>query len=404
MSRPLYHNPIDDQYYLPFGKKANCTLDVCPIETTIYKYNPDKAVNMAFTVIFALIMFGHIYLGIRWKTWGYMTSMILGCLLEIAGYACRVVLHANPFKFLPFVVQTVALTIAPIFYTAGIYVTLSASISHFAPDLTRVKPSVWVWIFLPADILCLVLQGAGGALSVTATSSDTGKIGNKVSQAGLSLQLVVLVGFMAAFADFFIRFFMSHRLPKVEWRLKAFVAGIGFSVTIILARCAFRVYELKEGYSGTAITHEVPFIIAEGVFMILGAAALFWGHPGLAIKPDYIQYPAKSTGSDSDDSSYPTIGKGTYPPMSQPAYHASTYPPVQTERTTYQPPAHYSVPVQQQAPAYPPARNSDRPSYPPVNDRPSYPPAQHTRPAYNNHTGQRPVISKPQMQYRPAHV
>ncbi|CAG9950443.1 unnamed protein product [Clonostachys rosea f. rosea IK726] len=132
MVRPLIQG-FDGEYYQSFGKHANCTLEVCPIEATIYKYNPSKPVNTALAVIFGLIMVGHIYLGVRWKTWGYMVSMILGCLFEIAGYACRIVLHKNPFKFIPFVVQTVALTIAPIFYTAGIYVTLSASISHFAP-------------------------------------------------------------------------------------------------------------------------------------------------------------------------------------------------------------------------------------------------------------------------------
>ncbi|CAH0022406.1 unnamed protein product [Clonostachys rhizophaga] len=309
MVRPLIQG-FDGEYYQSFGKNANCTLEVCPIEATIYKYNPSKPVNTALTVIFGLIMIGHIYLGVRWKTWGYMVSMILGCLLEIAGYACRIALHKNPFKFLPFVVQTVALTIAPIFYTAGIYVTLSASISHFAPDLTRVKPVVWVWIFLPADIICLILQAAGGAISVTGSGDNSAEVGNKISQAGLSLQLIVLVGFMAAFGDFFVRFFRAGRLPQIEWRLKAFVAGITLSVIFILARCAFRVYELKEGYSGAAITHEVPFIIMEGVFMIIGAVFLYIGHPGLALKPgesavDTAQYPGKASGSDTEDSAFP---------------------------------------------------------------------------------------------------
>uniref|UniRef100_A0A8H7N177 Uncharacterized protein n=1 Tax=Bionectria ochroleuca TaxID=29856 RepID=A0A8H7N177_BIOOC len=309
MVRPLIQG-FDGEYYQSFGKHANCTLEVCPIEATIYKYNPSKPANTALTVIFSLIMVGHIYLGVRWKTWGYMVSMILGCLFEIAGYVCRIVLHKNPFKFMPFVVQTVALTIAPIFYTAGIYVTLSASISHFAPDLACVRPIVWVWIFLPADIICLVLQAAGGAISVTGAGDNSAEVGNKISQAGLCLQLVVLVGFMAAFGDFFVRFFRADRLPQFGWRLKAFVAGVTISVLFILARCAFRVYELKEGYSGAAITHEVPFIIMEGVVMIIGAITLFIGHPGLALKPgqsasESAQFAGKASGSDTERSAYP---------------------------------------------------------------------------------------------------
>ncbi|KAK7211079.1 hypothetical protein V2G26_018257 [Clonostachys chloroleuca] len=115
---------------------------------------------------------------------------------------------------------------------------------------------------------------------------------------------------MAAFGDLFVRFFRAGRLPQFEWRLKAFVTGITISVLFILARCAFRVYELKEGHSGAAITHEVPFIIMEGVFMIVGTIALFIGHPGLALKPgqsasESTQFTIKASSSDTEHSAYP---------------------------------------------------------------------------------------------------
>lgn len=108
-----------------FGPNANCTLDTCPLQLSAYKYRPSLPANASFIAFFALAMSIHIVLGIRWKQWGFMTCMILGCLVEIVGYAARLVLYKNPFSFIGFIIQIVFITCGPIFYTAAIYVTLS---------------------------------------------------------------------------------------------------------------------------------------------------------------------------------------------------------------------------------------------------------------------------------------
>ena len=69
-----------------------------------------------------------------------------------------------------------------------------------------------------------------------------------------------------------------------SFRQKIFFCGLLISVLFILARCAFRVAELKDGYDGEIITHEIPFIIFEGVFIVVAAIALCFGHPGVASK------------------------------------------------------------------------------------------------------------------------
>lgn len=171
------------------------------------------------------------------------------------------------------------LTIAPVFFTASIYVTLSKVIMYLAPELSRFKPQLFYWIFIPFDIVCLILQSAGGAMSSSA--DDGSNTGVDISMAGLVLQIIVLVLFMAAFSDYMIRYLRSDQFSAFGWRLNTFFAGLVSAILLIFVRCVYRVVELKDGYSGDMITHEIPFILLEGVVVLLAAIALCFGHPGL---------------------------------------------------------------------------------------------------------------------------
>lgn len=115
----------EDPYYVAFGPKSNCTLEVCPISHSVYRYRPSLAANVTFIAIYATIMLVHVLLGIRWKTWWFMGCMIAGCLDEIVGYGGRVMLWYNPFNFAGFMTQIVCITTGPVFYCAAIYVTLA---------------------------------------------------------------------------------------------------------------------------------------------------------------------------------------------------------------------------------------------------------------------------------------
>lgn len=91
--------------YKSFGPKANCTLEVCPLEASLLRYQPSIPVNGTFIGLFALAMIIHTIQGLRSRNWGFMASMIGGCLLEIIGYVGRLILHDNPFSFGGFLLQ-----------------------------------------------------------------------------------------------------------------------------------------------------------------------------------------------------------------------------------------------------------------------------------------------------------
>jgi hypothetical protein len=79
-----------------------CTLTTCTLAEAEILYIPSLAGNAFFLAMFVLVLLAHTGLGIRYKTWGVLFGMFCGLLLEVLGYAGRVQLHYNPFKFGPF--------------------------------------------------------------------------------------------------------------------------------------------------------------------------------------------------------------------------------------------------------------------------------------------------------------
>lgn len=126
---------------------------------------------------------------------------------------------------------------------------------------------------------CLALQAAGGAMTTEAAEPDG--VGVAISKAGLILQVIILVIFLVVFADYIVRYARRAGAGGFDTRAKIFLTGLATASVLILLRCAYRVAELKDGYSGQIIREEVPFIVLEGVVIVLAAVALFFGHPGV---------------------------------------------------------------------------------------------------------------------------
>jgi len=124
------------------GDNANCTVAVCPLELSIYGYRPALGFSSAWIAFYAICLIGNIVQGFRYRTWGYATAMILGCIDEIVGYAGRILYWQDPWSKPGFIIQIgwsrgnplsqdsgliscpVCITIGPVFFSAAIYVIL----------------------------------------------------------------------------------------------------------------------------------------------------------------------------------------------------------------------------------------------------------------------------------------
>lgn len=91
--------------YNPFGPKADCTLDVCCPEYSVYAYIPSLAGNATFLATFAVAMLVHVLIGLVWNQWWFMCCMVAGCLDEVLGYAGRLWMNQDLWNYNAFMIQ-----------------------------------------------------------------------------------------------------------------------------------------------------------------------------------------------------------------------------------------------------------------------------------------------------------
>ena len=185
-----------------YNDPSLCTLTTCPKSYATLQYVPSLGGNAFYLAWFATLATLQTILGLRFRTYTYLFATLSGCVLEILGYAARVLMHENIFNFNWFLMYLICLTIAPVFLTASIYLTFTRLILLHGPALARFKPQTYTYIFIACDILALVLQAAGGALADTAANGGTGQVGIDIMIAGLASQVVSLVAFAGLVADF----------------------------------------------------------------------------------------------------------------------------------------------------------------------------------------------------------
>ncbi|KAF5670553.1 phospholipid-translocating ATPase [Fusarium heterosporum] len=274
-----------------FGPQANCTLDTCPIEASILRYQPNIPANAVFIGVFGLSIVIHAFQGIKMRTWGFMASMMAGCILEIIGYVGRFIIHDNPFDFNGFLMQIICITVAPVFFSAAIYVLLSQVINFVDPNISRFPPKYFYWIFIPSDIISLILQAVGGALSCVASTHEAVKTGEHISLAGLIFQVVTLICFCALFADYVITASKSPSRHRLNKSMITFLIFLFLSTVFILIRCAYRIAELGQGYFSALFRDEGLYIGLESCMMCVAVLLLNAGHPGYAFgnKQDIVE-------------------------------------------------------------------------------------------------------------------
>lgn len=57
----------------------------CPVQATTLGYYPNRPLNIVIAVLFGVAAVIALVLGIRKKSWSYMSFLVAGCVLELAG-------------------------------------------------------------------------------------------------------------------------------------------------------------------------------------------------------------------------------------------------------------------------------------------------------------------------------
>ncbi|KAK0364112.1 phospholipid-translocating ATPase rsb1 [Friedmanniomyces endolithicus] len=266
-----------------------CTFETCCLAQSHFLYLPNYGANMFFCIFFAIMILPQIGLGIYYKTWGFMVSMILGLLLELFGYESRVQINLNPWGANPFLLYLICLTIAPVFIAAAIYLCLTRVLVLYGKDISRFAPRTVALSFMFSDFLSLVFQAAGGAIADTANTPSATQTGANIMIVGLVLQAVSLGTFLIFCADYAWRCSKSvlnddPEAVRTRGRMlfKVSMGGLLFATMTILIRSIFRAAELSGGFHGTLWNNETDFLILDGAMIALAVICLTALHPGAA--------------------------------------------------------------------------------------------------------------------------
>ncbi|KAI6750436.1 hypothetical protein HG530_014717 [Fusarium avenaceum] len=279
---------------------ANCTVSTCPLSTSYYNYRIDVAANSAFVGLFslALIWFLAVWIYTRRGFW-FMFGMELGILTEIIGYAARVISWKNQWNQDAFLAQIVCITIGPAFLSAGMYLCLGRIVAIYGEENSRVPAKWYTRLFIPCDILSLVLQAAGGIIaSIALQDNESLTTGDNIMIAGLAFQVFTLVVFIGLCADFMVRLRRRKRqlgaaavLPqdpalkriRDSWHFRGFTVALALAIVLVLWRCAYRVAELNQGWTGPITFKQYLFMGMEPVLVAAAVYSLAFFHPAICM-------------------------------------------------------------------------------------------------------------------------
>ncbi|KAH7372151.1 putative sphingoid long-chain base transporter RSB1 [Cadophora sp. MPI-SDFR-AT-0126] len=277
---------------------AECTVDTCPIDSSYYFYRVSLAANATFIALFAMSLIGFLvtYAVTRRGT-AFTFAVSAGVILEVIGYAGRIMSWKNQWEENGFLMQIVCLTIAPAFIAGGIYLCLRRIVYAFGPENSRIAPETYTRFFIPCDLLSLLLQAAGGGIASSASHQHKStKVGDHIMVAGLAFQVLTLLIFMVLCGDFAIRtrrrykslgeaaFDQNHHFVTLRHskKFKGFLAALTLAAICIFWRSVYRVAELAEGWTGSLIKRQWLFVGFEGVMVIVACLALNFFNPAFA--------------------------------------------------------------------------------------------------------------------------
>ncbi|KAI2466481.1 RTA1-domain-containing protein [Annulohypoxylon bovei var. microspora] len=281
---------------IPF---KDCTADICPYDQSFYQYRIDIVPNAVFLGMFSLSLLA--FLGVyAFKRRGglFTLAMVLGLLSEIIGYIGRIMSWKNQWSENGFLIQICCLTIAPAFLAAGIYLCLRRIVFAFGPENSRIPPKFYTRIFIPCDVVSLVLQAAGGGLaSIAFHNGKSTDIGDNIMIAGLSFQVFTLFVFMIFAIDFLVNTLRRRRalgseaafsqdpaLVAVRKSLmfKGFLIALALSTICIFWRSVYRVAELSHGFNSALMARQDLFVGFEGALITVAVWVLNIFHPALS--------------------------------------------------------------------------------------------------------------------------
>ncbi|KAJ7431425.1 RTA1-like protein, partial [Mycena galericulata] len=269
-----------------------------------YGYVPKEAVAIIFLTLYGTSTILHIAQAVWFRMWWLRPTAALRGVAELLGWSGRLANSTSPASLTPYLIQISSTIMAPTPLLAANFM-ISRVIQRLGTSYSVLSPKwytgIYMILFLPCDIIALVIQGVGGGLASSNPNNLAGANGANVMLGGIAFQFTVILIFSTLAIDF-VRRYVWDRAARSDWaprgvltqRLRVMLAAVAFSTTTLFIRCAssvYRIIELASGWEGRIIHTELYFDVLDGGMVVLAIFTVNIAHPGLLLEP---KLPTKS--------------------------------------------------------------------------------------------------------------
>lgn len=304
----------------------NSTLNLndLDMEYNLYKYDLDIAANSIYFIIFTAVFFYTTVMVYKSKYHWYNVTYFCGYGLEFCGWLGRILSINDTRNNDYYILQFVALTLAPAFIMAGIYFLFAQIVVIHGRQYSVLKPLWYSYFFITTDVVSLLIQAGGGAsASIASNRKEDTTPGTNTIIAGITFQTFAMTIFVGFWFEFLNRLYFRHSKEididspykkrsfgnffKLLCNVKSvreykrnhlepfynqryshirsnklfgyMPVAITVSVAVIYIRCIYRVIELAEGWNGYLITHEVYIMVLDALMVAIAGLIAIPFHP-----------------------------------------------------------------------------------------------------------------------------
>ncbi|KAJ7785125.1 RTA1 like protein-domain-containing protein [Mycena maculata] len=280
--------------------RGNLSMDVAD---SPYGYIPHEYVGIIFLVLFGSSTLIHVGQAIHYRMWWLLPTAALCGVIELIGWSGRTWSSISPSFADPYMMQIVCTIIAPTPLVAVLFTLFGRVVKRLGEEYSFVTAKWYTIVFISCDFVALVVQGLGGGmLSSESTSADGNAIiGASVMLSGIVVQTLAICMYSFCAAEYLRRYTKDLPLrrsvdaglcPKKQTTpaLRTMIFGMVFCTTCLFIRSIYRIIELGQevatNFNGKVITTEVYFNVFDGGMVTLAIIVLNFVHPGRFFTPE----------------------------------------------------------------------------------------------------------------------
>ncbi|KAL7622595.1 hypothetical protein AAE478_008105 [Parahypoxylon ruwenzoriense] len=257
----------------------------------LWNYYPSFSAALAFTLLFGLLMFLHLYQAVAYKK-KFCWVIVMASFWETMAYLFRTVSTRHQNITGIYLVFQVFILLSPLWVNAFDYMVLGRMIYFFIPShrMFNIPANVLAAAFVTFDFAAFVIQLVGGGQAGPTAPPEEQLRAIHLYMGGIGLQQFFIMLFVVFAVKFQLemRDMESHRTPQTNWRYgwRPLLFTLYASLACITIRIIFRLVEFSSGSRGVSnplLTNEAYFYVLEAAPMLLAIFAFNVIHPGTVL-------------------------------------------------------------------------------------------------------------------------